>query len=132
MNRSSSGFGINGTGTDDTDALNAGQYIDLVFNQNVTFSNVDISSWGGSDAAEVQLGPVFVSQGSISGTGDTAYDFSVDAGETVRILATADSGASNGFSFDGFSVDTIPEPAVIALLGLGGGFMLLTRKRKPQ
>ena len=31
LNRTSSGFGVNGAGTDDTDALNSGQYLDLVF-----------------------------------------------------------------------------------------------------
>ena len=71
MNRTTSGFGINGAGTDDTDALNAGQYIDLAFNQDVTFSNLSVSSWGASDAGEIRLGPMFVSQGSISGSDDT-------------------------------------------------------------
>lgn len=131
MNRTTSGFGINGAGTDDTDALNAGQYIDLAFSQSVTFSNLNVSSWGASDAGEVQLGPAFVSQGSISGSDDTAYDFMVnaDAGETVRIMATADSGATNGFSVDSFTV-AIPEPAVLGLIGLGSGIMMLARKRK--
>lgn len=130
LNRTSSGFGTNGAGADDTDALNVGQYIDLVFSQDVSFSNLAVSSWGASDAGEVRLGPGFVSQGSISGSGDTAYGFMVDAGNTVRVVATADSGATNGFSFDGFTVDTIPEPAVLALIGLGSGVLIMARKRK--
>ena len=130
LNRTSSGFGVNGAGTDDTDGLNAGQYIDFVFDQDVSFVNVSVSSWGASDAGEVQLGPSFVSQGGITNTGDTVFDFDVIEGATVRVLATADSGATNGFSFNSFTVDTIPEPAVIGLLGLGSGFMLMTRKRK--
>ena len=129
LNRTSLGFGVNGAGTDDTDALNAGQYIDLAFDQDVSFLNVNVSSWGASDAGVVQLGPLFDSQGDLS-SGDTAFDFAVLAGTTVRILATADSGATNGFSVNSFTVDTIPEPAVIGLLGIGSGFMLLTRKRK--
>jgi hypothetical protein len=127
LNRTASGFGINGTGSDDTDALNSGQYIDLRFSQNVTFSNVTVSSWGSSDAGELQLGPSFVSQGSLSGTGDTAYDFLVNEGETVRILATADSGPTNGFSVDSFMV-AIPEPAALGLIILGSGIMLLSRR----
>ena len=129
LNRTSSGFGVNGAGTDDTDGLNAGQYIDLAFNQDVSFENVNISSWGASDAGIVQLGPLFDSQGDIS-TGDTTFGFDVLDGATVRVLATADSGATNGFSMNSFTVDTIPEPAAIGLIGLGSGFMLLTRKRK--
>lgn len=131
LNRTDSAFGINGPGTDDTDAFNAGQFMDLVFNQDVTFSSVTVSSWGSSDAAEVQLGPLFSFQGSITNTGETAFDFGVTEGTTVRILATADSGATNGFSVNSFTVETIPEPAVIGLIGLGSGvMMLLTRKRR--
>ena len=129
LNRTSLGFGMNGSGTDDTDGMNAGQYIDLVFNQDVSFMNMNVSSWGASDAGVVQLGPLFDPEGAIS-KGDTAFGFDVLDGATVRVLATADSGATNGFSFNSFTVDTIPEPAVIGLLGLGSGFMLLTRKRK--
>ena len=131
LNRTSLGFGINGAGTDDTDGINAGQYIDLVFNQDVSFENVNISSWGASDAGEVQLGPLFDTQGSLA-KDDTAFGFDVlkaDA-NVVRILATADSGATNGFSVNSFTVDTIPEPAVIGLLGIGGAYMLLLKKRR--
>ena len=131
LNRTSSGFGVNGAGTDDTDGLNAGQYIDLVFNQDVSFESMNISSWGASDAGVVQLGPVFDAQGSLA-KNDTAFGFDVlkASSHSVRILATADSGATNGFSVNSFTVDAIPEPAVLGLLGIGSGFMLLTRKRR--
>jgi hypothetical protein len=131
LNRTSGGFGINGVGTDDTDALNAGQYIDVTFSQNVVFTNLVTSSWGGSDAGDVLLGPALISQGSISESGNTAYGFLVDAGagESVRIRATSDSGATNGFSIDSFAV-VIPEPAVIGMIGLGSCIMLLTRNKK--
>jgi len=128
LNRTTDGFGINGIGTDDTDALNLGQYIDVVFGQAVVFSNLNVSSWGLSSAGEVQLGSAFVSQGSILGTGDTAYGFQVAAGQVVRILATAETGSTNGFSVDGFTVETIPEPAVMGLVGLVGlGFLAARR-----
>jgi hypothetical protein len=131
LNRTSLGFGVNGSGTDDTDGMNAGQYIDIVFNQDVSFESVNVSSWGTTDAGVVQLGPLYESQGSLA-KGDCVFGFDVlTAGaNSVRILATADSGATNGFSFNSFTVDTIPEPAAVGLLGLGAGFMLLTRKRK--
>ncbi len=128
LNHTASGFGVNGAGSDDTDGLNAGQYIDIFFDQTVTFSSLNISSWGGSDAGEVQLGLLFVSQGGISGTGDTAYDFLINEGETVRVLGTADSGATNGFSVNSFTI--IPEPAVLGLIAFGSGIMLLGHRRK--
>lgn len=134
LNRTADGFGINGkasdgTDGDDTDALNLGQYIDLVFDQAVLFSNVNVSSWGILDAGEVQLwqGAGYDSQGSIWGTGDTPYNFAVAAGQTVRILATAETSLSNGFSVDSFTV-AIPESAVLGLVALAGLGLLVGRR----
>ena len=128
MNRTTSGFGINGPGSDDTHGLNTSQYIQITFDQDVTFTNLNISSWGASDAGEVQLGSAFTSQGSISGTGDTAYNFTVSQGTAIRIIATADTASNNGFSVDEFTV-AIPEPSSAALIGIAG-FILITIRRK--
>ena len=128
LNRTTSGFGVNDSGTDDTDALNQGQYIDLVFDQDVTFSNLNVSSWGTSDAGEVQLGASFSSQGAIQGTGDTPYNFQVNAGNTVRIIATSDTSPTNGFSVDSFTVQTVPEPAVSGLISLCSIALLSIRR----
>ncbi|MCF7817787.1 MAG: hypothetical protein K9M54_07880 [Kiritimatiellales bacterium] len=129
LNRTASGFGINGPGADATDALNLGQYIDLVFDQSVLFSNVNVSSWGILSAGEVRLwqGSSYDSQGSIWGTGDTPYNFVVEAGETVRIIATAETSPSNGFSVDSFTI-SIPEPAAIGFIVLTGISFLLGRR----
>ena len=127
MNRTTSGFGINGPGSDDTDALNSNQWIDVVFDQLVVFSNLNVSSWGASSAGEVQLGTNHVFQGSINGTGDTAYHFSVIAGEPVRIFASDETSSNNGFSVEHFTV-SIPEPNVMAFFSFVGlGFVAIRR-----
>ena len=128
LNRTTSGFGINDPGSDDTDALNSNQWIDVVFDQVVVFSNLNVSSWGVSDAGEVQLGAAFVSQGSILGTGDTPYNFEVDAGTVVRIRATSDTSPTNGFSVDSFTVETVPEPAAMGFVILTGFGLLIARR----
>lgn len=129
MNRTTDGFGVNGEGTDDTDALNLGQYIDIVFDQTVYFKNLNISSWGDLSSGEVRLGITdFTNQGDIQGTGDTTYDFKVDYGKTVRIFATGESSATNGFSVDSFSVEAIPEPAVLGFIALAGIGSLVARR----
>ncbi len=121
MNRTGSGFGINAFASgDDTDGLNTGEFIEIVFDQAVTFSSLNISSWGKDfDAGEVQLWTTntFTSAQSISGTGDTAFSITVNTNQTIRILATADSGVANGFSIDSFTV-AIPEPAVVTFIAL--------------
>jgi hypothetical protein len=103
--------------------------MDLVFSQDVTFTELGISSWGSGDTGEVRHGPSLGSFESITGSGATIYDFNVPAGDTVRIGATTDSGASNGFSVDRITV-AVPEPAVIGLIGLGSGTLLLARRKR--
>lgn len=126
LNRTTETFGVNDvtTGGDDSDALDKDEYIDVVFDRDVTFSNLTIASWAAGNAGEVQLdaGSGFVSQGSIPGAGDAAYGFFVPAGRPVRILATAEAASgvdSKGFSVNAFSVETVPEPAAIGLLVFG-------------
>lgn len=132
MNRTGNGFGVNAFASgDDTDGLNTGQYIDIWFDQAVVFSNLVVSSWGTSDAGEVQLRTTteVLESKSIDGTGDktTLFNFEVVSGNFIRILATADSGADNGFSTDSFTV-AIPEPAVTAFVALVGLGALMVRR----
>jgi len=122
LNQNAGSFGVNGPGSEDDAAfMNLGQYIDITFDQSVTFNNVKVSDWGNDSAAEIQLGiTTFTNQGLI-GSGITPYNFIVNYGETVRIIATGES--DNAFSVDSFTVDAIPEPAVIsfvAAVGIGG------------
>ncbi|MDF7825405.1 hypothetical protein P4B35_15370 [Pontiellaceae bacterium B12227] len=126
LNRTQDGFGINDPYTDDTDALDVGEYIDISFDQAVSFRNVNVSSWNKDfDFGDILLGNggMYVSQGNILGTGDTGFNFVVSIGQVVRIKSVAGESATNGFSFDSFSVEAIPEPAVISfitLIGIGG------------
>jgi hypothetical protein len=129
MNRTASGFGINAPGTDDTDALNSGQYIDLVFGADVVFSSLTVSSWGSGDQGQIQYGPSLVSSAPIAGTGETVFNIAVAANETLRIAAISDTAPDNGFSLDGFTV-AVPEPAVLGLMGIGSGLLMLGRRRR--
>ena len=130
LNRTGSGFGVNdlSTSSDDTDALNANQWIDVEFDQAVIFTNLNVSSWGTNDTGEVRLAPTFASQGGIAGTGDTEYYFHVDPEQTVRFFAASDTGEANGFSVDSFTVEAIPEPAAIGFVSLVGiGALVIKR-----
>lgn len=128
LNRTADGFGINGPGADDTNELNLNQYIDLVFDQAVHFRSINVSSWGTGSAGEVRLGPSFVSQGDISGTGDTAFDFRVEKDFVVRVYATGETSETNGFSFDGFTVEAVPEPVAMGFIALSGLGMLIVKR----
>lgn len=131
LNRTASGFGINGPGADDTDALILGQYIDITFDQPVYFKTLNVSSWNTSfDIGDVLLGSgaVYFSQGAISGRGDTGYNFAVNSGQSVRIKAIATENIGNGFSVDSFTIAGIPEPAVLSLVILFGIGSLVARR----
>jgi hypothetical protein len=129
LNRSTAGFGINGVGSDETSALNAGQFIDIVFNQTVTFSNLNVSSWGSSNAGGVELRTtnIFTSAHRISGRGDSSFNIEVNTNQTIRILAITDTTGGSGFSVDRFTV-AIPEPAVVTFIALTGLGLLIGRR----
>ena len=131
LNQTGSAFGINASGSSDAshlidngNGLGVTEFAAIEFDQLVTFDQLVLSSFTGAEQASLTIAggsPI-----TRDGTGDASdvYDFStgniVPIGESV-ILAYS---TGNGFSFDEFTVTTsastaVPEPATIALLGIG-------------
>lgn len=127
MNRTTSGFGINGvSGSDDTDAFDIGEWITITFNQDVTITNVTVSSWSaGADEGQVKFGGSTAY--TISSTGSHVLDYAISAGTVLRIENTAGT-FGNGWSLDSINVSAVPEPATFGLLGLGGLMVWMLRR----
>lgn len=84
-----------------------------------------------SDSTTATLGPVAFTSDSTAATQDTFYGFSAPTGESISSITITNSGSADtrrGIDDFGF-ITAIPEPASLALLGLGGLGLLARRRR---
>jgi len=143
LNATSANFGVNAIGPGDaTDLLDAGsglpEFISVSFDQTVTFTQITLGAFSGSERASLTLGlnPTLTLEATTAAA--DIYDFTASdfplgnllaPGQTVRIGYAFGSAADNGFSLQGFQVHTVPEPSILGCIGplLFGG--LFQRRR---
>ncbi len=132
MNQTGSGFGINAALPGDETALLDGdaglESISVSFSVPVQLVAVTVSSFGGDDR-----GALMSTAGSdlIASTGTTVPSFGasfISSFSLGFVANPSNSTLGNGFSFDSFEVQAIPEPGVATLGGMGA-LALLRRWR---
>lgn len=127
LNRTASGFGINGPDTgDDTDGLDTGETVSIVFDANILLTGFSVSAFGTADSGTLLTGlaPVYV----ISSTGfQDLGNILITAGSSIDI-----SGVAGSFSLDSVQVETVPIPSALLLFVTGIVPLMLTgiRQRK--
>jgi hypothetical protein len=148
LNATSANFGVNATGPGDAaDLLDAGsgqpEFISVSFDQTVTFTQVTLGAFSGSERATLTLGlnPALTLEATTAAA--DIYDFTANdlplgnllaPGQTLRIGYAFGSAADNGFSLQGFQVRTVPEPSVLGCIGpllLGGLFGRVRAAARP-
>ena len=120
MNRTDSGFGLNGdtVSGDDTDAFDNNEWLDITFDRAVILTNINVAGWSTNDTAVIYVNGV--SNGVITGSTqtplDTEFDLLVPATQVLRIAET-NGIFSEGWSLESISVllDTNPPPVINAL-----------------
>lgn len=143
LNATNSNFGINASGTGDAaDMLDAGsginEFLTITFDQSVAFTQLSLDSFSGSERASLTIGfnPALLLDATSSGTdvfnfisSDFPMGNLLEAGQSLRISYAFSSAADNGFSLEGFQVNTVPEPSCLGcLLPVIWGCL---RRRKP-
>jgi hypothetical protein len=136
FNKTTSGFGINNSESgDDTDAFDDGEFMTISFNSAGTFQSIEFDRLGsGTDDT-----------GDLSFDGGAVFNFDGDSNNPLAINTifstnqiitlehtgdlSPDSGTNTrGFGLEKITVNVVPEPATIAMLGLGGLIALLINR----
>ncbi|MCF7848147.1 MAG: hypothetical protein K9M45_04795, partial [Kiritimatiellales bacterium] len=127
FNQTATSFGINAAGTgDDTDQIDGGSMVDefmtFYFDKPGTLVSIDFGSLITGDS---DTGNVFSAAASLN------LDFhndNTDGSDVLTVGSNFLAGAANsftisyksgnGFALEGITIDAIPEPATIGLLGM--------------
>jgi hypothetical protein len=130
MHRTSSGFGIDAPGSGDvTYALDSGEQLRTSFDQAVEITNLDFRGFETGEVFSIVIGTATnsIAWDDLSNKTSDSYTLSapwtVSAGTEIRFAV---SGAAS-VSLDGLTVNVIPEPATMAMLGLGGLLAIVIR-----
>jgi len=125
LNGTASSYGVNATGSDSTSLLDPNQAITISFSSSIYTSIelqvIDATSFGGSDAGYYQINAG--SHVALTGN-DQSISPSVEVlGKTLTFASTA-----GAISFSGITVDAVPEPATLAMFGIGGLIAFIIRR----
>ena len=124
-----------GDGTDSND-INFGESGVISFDQDVVFTQFDIQNGSGDDEGLTvlvdgiaQLSPALGTSGNVPIVGTGLEGLVITAGTEITIAAVGGVDDGVGLRVDEFTVNVVPEPASLALLGLGG-LAICGRRRK--
>ena len=135
LNASSIGLGVNTPGADDPDGVDTGFFvgesISFTFNQDVSISDVAFADVDPVLGEAVSFGGVNLSGVDLGASTDFAFPspLNVTAGSPIVFNALSGDGATiQGLTL---TVESVPEPGSIAVLGMGG-VLLLSRRRRSK
>ncbi len=142
LNATGSSFGINAPGSDDKSALldtvNEGtvneviETITVTFDQPVAFTQLTLDDFSPGETALLKIGPNEVMLDPLP-AGTDVYNF--NGGSNLVALGQSlviGSGSGNGFSLEGFQVNTVPEPSCLSIAFPALAGFSLRRKRRSQ
>ncbi|MDD3276587.1 MAG: PEP-CTERM sorting domain-containing protein [Kiritimatiellales bacterium] len=128
LNAGSGYFGVNASvGTDNASLVDSGQSITISFSSSlytsIKLQTIAVGAWtDGSDAGYYQIDDgAQISLVKLNNNLDPEIEV---LGKTLTFSSTA----GNGISFNGITVNAVPEPATLAMMGFAGVLALLIRR----
>jgi hypothetical protein len=135
LNATSTDFGINAPSATDQSALfdtqDGQEALWVSFNHSVTVKSFTVSSFA---TGNTETGAWQVAEGSVTpftASGTYTVDTALAQGSFFKVIAL-DQGGGNGWRLSSFTVESVPEPASLALIGLGGFLLHALRRRSRQ
>ena len=136
LNQTASAFGVNvdglansgGCTNEQSSQLDGGctpESIIVELDVNAILVSIAVSSFGSSDLGSVSFQEAGLLPESITHTGVTNIDQPVGSAGHGFLVSFV---SGNGFSFDSFTIQTVPEPGNLAMLIIGFGGLGFTRR----
>jgi len=135
LNQTSSGFGVNATGSgDNTHQIDNGagvaEVLNFSFDTSGTLTQIDMSSFGPSDTFDLKKNGTLIQSLIDQGTSSPdVFMLNVDFSSTDTFSITYTGG--NGASLDAITIanTAVPEPSSMVFLAVFGSFALIRRRR---
>jgi len=127
LNSTGTSLGINSDNDSDTDAFEAafGQGFTFRFNQAVSITQLDFTTFSAGET--VSFAGVSIGNDDLSNGTTDIYDFStpleISADTEITLLAT-----SGTVGIEAMTASVIPEPATLAMFGIGGLMAMIVRR----
>ena len=129
MNRTGDGFGIDAAGSGDTSYLiDFGEVLKLKFDQDIQITTLDFRNFENGESINVIIGTTTntITWALLDNqTSDYIENLSWDVSEGTTVSFEM-VGATDAIAFD--SVTVVPEPATIAMFGIGGFIAWIIRR----